>query len=194
MSEQTYTRLSADRYGAERRTRAPATDDQWDRGDTRTSWQINEIHLDERGDILADFPIEEGDSVHLVYAVYSTGDSFGRSESGCMEFFTVHRDLARAEANAEILRAQNSDRVSFGGTFVMEAALTTDAGLLLVTRVPWLGYFESLEEVCVETFVVGPDRESPEEKASRREFDEKMERKRVEALQKKRQRVKTSGA
>lgn len=190
MTEQTFTRLSADRYGDEHTTRSPTTDDRWDRGDTRTAWSIHGVYLDERGDIFADFAISEGDTVHIVYAIYSTGDSFGRNESGCLEFFTVHRDLARAEANADILRAQSSDRTNFGGSYNTGAALMTDNGLRLVTHVPWLGYFESLDEVCVETYVVGPDRETPEEKSSRREFEAEMERKRLERAEKAKKKAK----
>ncbi len=82
-----------------------------------------------------------GDTVYAVIVRYSTGDTFGREEglAICVDVFT---DEAKADALAEVIRDHGSDgefRINHEG---------------VEYYCSWVGYFESLEDVLVETLVV----------------------------------------
>lgn len=74
--------------------------------------------------------LAHGQTVFLVWAKYSTGDSFGH-DGGQYELLEVHTD-----ANTAHLRAEHFSKV-------------TDYS------VPWTGYFEHLDYVTVDSFVLG---------------------------------------
>lgn len=79
-----------------------------------------------------------GDTVYAVIVRYSTGDTFGREEglAICLDVFS---DKERAEELAQA--AQDTD----------EFRMTVND---VEYYVSWVGYFESLEDVSVETLVV----------------------------------------
>jgi len=79
-----------------------------------------------------------GDTVYAVIVRYSTGDTFGR-EDGQTVCLDVFLDKSRAEELAEA--AQRAD----------EFRMTVND---VEYYVGWVGYFESLEDVSVETLVV----------------------------------------
>jgi hypothetical protein len=134
-----------------------SSNDGWDRGDTYTQWTVNGLRLTNReyGDVTADFEVQAGDTVYLVYAIYSTGDSFGHDTNANIEFITVHKDRAIAEANERALNGKTTYLVK-GGNYDWNVNLQTDTGIVFPYHVPWLGYFESLTGVYVESFTVQP--------------------------------------
>jgi hypothetical protein len=136
-------------------TRAPATDDRWDRGDTSTHWVVSGLRLTNRayGDVTADFEVKPGDVLYLVYAIYSTGDSFGRDTNARIEYITVHKDYEIAKANEQVLRGKTSSR-NKRGDYEWSVNLQTDSGIVFPYHVPWLGYFESLSDIYIESYTV----------------------------------------
>lgn len=72
-----------------------------------------------------------GDIVHLVIAVWSTGDSFGHDSGAHSECFGVFKTKEEADKKCK------------------ELELDTKSPL------PWLGYFENLESVETYQFSVG---------------------------------------
>jgi len=116
-------------------TRKPISDDEWDRGTTHTSHSIEGIAIgsDYHGLNLPG-KVNNGDVVWLVYAVYSTGDSFGNDDDAECEFFTVHRDEAVAKYNAKLLSSVNSKSSQYDSTVY----LSLDDGTQLPTRPPWV--------------------------------------------------------
>lgn len=148
-------RLNVITNSYENTTREASTDDRWDRGNTHTSWSVNGLRLvdQEYSDVTADFEVKEGDTVYLVYAIYSTGDSFGHDENSRIEYITVHKDRSIAEANERALNGKTSNQDK-NGKYDWSINLQTDSGIVIPYFVPWLGYFESLSGVHVESFVV----------------------------------------
>lgn len=127
-------------------TRERSSDDDWDRGDTSTDHTVNGVVIGEdHHGISVSGEIKSGDTVWLVYAVWSDGDSFGNEQNARIEFFTAHRYENQATANARIL----CDAEGFG------ADIFLDNGTQFKTSIPWNGYFESLSYVRAEPFVVG---------------------------------------
>lgn len=87
--------------------------------------------------------LKEGDIVYVVYAVYSTGNSFGHQADGSFEFISVHKDETIAHDNARGLKE---------GT---QKFLKQDDGTETpYTWYPWDGYFESLTYIQVESQIL----------------------------------------
>lgn len=127
-------------------------EDSWDASDTSTSWTANGIHLSEKDGhhaLPADFPIVVGDTVFVVYAVYSTGDSFHRGDGAYLEVISFHKNGTLAHKNAANVKARlgNDDKYAMTIEF--------DNGKKVTRHCPWDGYFESLDYVQVDSFTVG---------------------------------------
>jgi hypothetical protein len=113
-------------------TRESDPDDQWDNDSTDGTVTVSACHLVERDEYKAlpcSFPAKPGDTIYLVWAQYSTGDSFG-SYGAQYELCAVFNNPDEAEKEKD--RLENTSDYS----------------------VPWTGYFESLDSLNVESFVV----------------------------------------
>lgn len=109
----------------------PDPKDRWDRASTSTDWSIRGIKYSEKDEYgLLPIEIEYNKPVHVVYAIWSSGDSFGHDERYCCEALSVH--LTRKEAQAEVERLKTITDYS----------------------VPWNGYFESLDELNIVSGVI----------------------------------------
>jgi len=132
--------LQKDSYGEQ--TRNPYVNDegetdQWYRGDTSTSWIFGEVSLTSRNkyeeeSYPPDFDVKAGDTIFLVIAVWSDGDSFGHDSGARSEIFGVYKTFTEArERESELENGSAKD-----------------------PYLPWNGYFESLDYVTVETRMV----------------------------------------
>lgn len=118
--------------------------DSWDRGDTSTTWYVTGVKLvDKVGYKVIAYPgeLKPGDTINLLYAVYSTGDSFGSDEDGSIEFISVHKDAELAFKNKTKLKNDHDTIIHDDGT---EEKI----------YVPWNGYFESLSYLSVDQFIL----------------------------------------
>lgn len=131
-------------------TRERSSNDEWDRDDTRTDHAVLGLEIGEDHHRLSIPDARPGEILHLVYAVYSTGDSFGRDEDHCFEPILVHRDVDLANQNARALAA-----ISQEDGYGTQVQLTMDDGTALPYTLPWLGYFESLSFIEVASFELG---------------------------------------
>lgn len=129
-------------------TREASSDDSWDRGDTSTSWYVQGATMrenDRSSYYSAEYEgdLKPGDIVHLLYVVYSTGDSFGHDHNAQFDFVGVYKNHDVAAANRAELEKFSDRNFSYedGGN---NAKLKTDDGQEYDYYVPWLGYFESL--------------------------------------------------
>lgn len=131
-------------------TRA-ATEDEWDRDDTYTSWTLEDVAVvPESGyfDVISSFEVNPGDTLLVVYAVYSTGDSFGRDDCGAMEVIDVFKSADKA---AECVKAIENSASRYDSKNVSDASWVREDGSdTKLDYVPWNGYFESLEHVRCE--------------------------------------------
>jgi hypothetical protein len=115
-------------------TREGAPDDQWDCDSTDGSVTVTACRVAQQDGynvLQTSDTVAVGGKVWLVWAQYSTGDSFG-SDGGHYELCGVFSNLVSAEA--EVARLQSVDDYS----------------------VPWNGYFENLDFIKAEEFEVLP--------------------------------------
>jgi hypothetical protein len=107
-------------------------DDQYDRDSTDADVTILSASLvdDDKFNVLGtDEECNIGDKIYLVWATYSTGDSFG-SDGGQYELLSVTKDKQTAEEKEAYYG--NIDDFS----------------------VPWIGYFESLEGIHITEMIL----------------------------------------
>lgn len=150
------SRLRVDRDSQVHITRQADPNERWDADDTCTNWNVERLYLisiDGDGDVIADFAVSAGDLLYLVYAVYSTGNSFGSDTNAAIDFISVHRTEEQAKAVQQVLRDKKS-KYDKRGNFDWTALIPLDSGVIFPYHCPWLGYFESLTDVYVKSFVV----------------------------------------
>lgn len=76
--------------------------------------------------------------LYVIYAVWSSGDSFGNADRGSSDIISIHADPERARRNLEILQNAN-------GTVVLEM----DDGSTINYYPSWGGYFEHLDTLAI---------------------------------------------
>lgn len=125
-------------------TREADPDDEWDSDDKCTTWSVHGITLSDNDGskaLPADFSVQAGDTVWVVYAVYSTADTFHHHTGAYLEVLSFHKNESKARRNAQA--AHNTPlKIEFDNEKVLER------------HCPWDGYFESLDYVDVKSFVV----------------------------------------
>lgn len=135
-------------------TRERNSDDEWDRDDTESEHTLHGISIASKSSYnTVTYPgeIKPGDKIYLLYAVYSTGDSFGHDDCHCIEFISVHKDIDIARWNYNKLQVADKDDYS------SQVLLSQDNGQTWKMTPPWCGYFESLDYVRVAGFTVLPE-------------------------------------
>ena len=87
-------------------TRESDPEDRWSSDDTSTSWTVDSITLSDKDGhhaLPADFPVQVGDTVHVVY---STGDSFHQAAGAYLEVISFHKDAEVASRNKAMINAR----------------------------------------------------------------------------------------
>jgi hypothetical protein len=140
-----YLDLDANSYTHE--TTVPDPTDKWDRASTSTSWDVNGLILKEK-DAYKALPcaddVKQGDEFYVVYAVYSTGDSFGHDEGASLEFISYHKNPDLAFENKKAMESHSDGQIQ----------IKLDNGETVQRYCPWDGYFECLDYVQVDKFMV----------------------------------------
>ena len=138
-------------YGGYSRT--PNYDDKWDSGDQYTDHHIRGFRIAKKTDyrdLVASFVPKKNVPYYLLYAVYDTGVSFGRDE-GKIEFFDLYDNLEAAEASSKILEGFTGKHKDNCSASDYSVTIFENDFKPYKTTVPWLGYFETLVGVYVET-------------------------------------------
>lgn len=121
-------------------------DDQWDRDSTRSSYTLTRACISKHGDCPIS-NVNEGDTVHVVWASYVTGDTFGSDSA--IEFLAAFKDVKKAN---QLVRKLNEYAPSdYAG---WEIGIELDEGEIYKLYIPWLGYFEHLEELNITEVTV----------------------------------------
>lgn len=136
-------------------------DDDWDRDNTAEYHHITGVEIvdkKDRWDLCVPFEVDPDRSYYLLYAIYDTGDSFGRDE-GRIELIDLYQDREVAMANAARIdaHARKYDSTRWGSAREemdepYTVKLMNDAGEECQVHTPWNGYFERLsytEVLCV---------------------------------------------
>ena len=135
-------------------TRERNPNDEWDRADTASEHTLHSIAIASKSSYsTVTYPgiIQPGDKVYLLYAVYSTGDSFGHDDARCLELISVHKDLDVARWNHQKVEASQND------DYMTQLVLSQDNGQTWKMNPPWCGYFERLSYARVAGFTVLPE-------------------------------------
>jgi hypothetical protein len=129
-------------------------DDNWSRADTDTSHSIEYIKIvDDKdyNDLVVPFKIDSQKNYFLLSVVYSTGNSFGH-DGGQISFIELYSDLELAEQNRKEIEEHNHN---FSDTYHSskknELKITNQAGKTYQCYCCWIGYFERVEDVRIDT-------------------------------------------
>ena len=148
-------------------------DDRWDGDDTWVDHAIDSISVVETyGDLEVGFDINRDQIYYLLYAIYSTGDSFS-SREGEIEYVGLYQDEDVANENLKRIERHHDthekiNRRSYHLTERQKKEIKrlsknfSEHTIMLVTEdeveyqihVPWHGYFERLTEVTVKRVLV----------------------------------------
>jgi len=125
-------------------------DDEWSRASTHTDHNIQGFTVNSErqyGDVMVPYVPERGIDYYLLYAVYSTGDSFGHDSGGGIEYIGLYtkEELHIAKENERRIEAHDQDQKS-----TLKLLMQNDKDQFDV-YVPWHGYFESLDYVSIAT-------------------------------------------
>lgn len=100
-------------------------------------------------DIVSSLDIAPGTRALVVWAVWSTGDSFGRSSGSGTEAFGIFTDIKTAE---ELQKAMED--YSHGNRKDDIVVTTSDGQVFKLGYMPWFGYFDSLDSVRIDAVSV----------------------------------------
>jgi hypothetical protein len=124
----------------------------YDRGEKYTEHSIRGFRIAKKSDccdVFVNFMPKKNVPYYLLYAIYDTGDSFGR-DCGKIEFFDLYANREPAEASCKILNGFTSNQ-NHNERSDYSVTIFDDKFKPYKTTVPWLGYFETLQNVYVET-------------------------------------------
>lgn len=124
-------------------TRERDPNDEWSGEDTSTDWTFGDVTLRKPKTLGMSFPVEFdvelGDTVYVVVAIWSTGDSFSRDVRGRAEIFGIFDNLKDAFDYQAVLEATEHNEYDH----------SRDSWRTGMISYPWYGYFESLDSVTV---------------------------------------------
>lgn len=95
--------------------------------------------------ITVNFDVSAGDVVFVLSMTYGTGDSFGQS-SGNGEVLWIFKDIALALKTKEAIIANDSYSIT----------VQIEDDTYIDVHNPGHGYFDSVEDVSIEAFIVQP--------------------------------------
>ena len=101
--------------------------------------------VDEYPDITSSLDIKVGDICYVVWAEWSSVDSFGRGDNSSIEALAVFNDLECAKHLAKA--AREAKHYNF--------VLKTKDGQQHDVYCGWVGYFEYLSGIYIETAIMG---------------------------------------
>jgi hypothetical protein len=137
-----YVLLNVDRYTDV--TRFADSEEEWDANDTDTHWAIGDYGKFSKEDrymsSYIDASLKKGDIVYILYAIYSTGDSFHRDIDGELEIILASLDYDYLDFIKHELVKDGNDSIK----------LCLENGEMTTFYKPWSGYFESLSEIDIK--------------------------------------------
>lgn len=111
----------------------------------------------ENPDVVANFSAARGELLYVVWAEWSHGNSFGNAHNGGSEVFGIFRskDAARElKEHLENLDYEEFISFSYNGPWTKDFKTSDDQVFQIPIMPPWVGYFENLEAVHIDSVVV----------------------------------------
>ena len=126
-------------------TESYRSEEEWDSWSSQYSNYFEDVtKTDTYPDITSSLDIKEGEMCFVVWAEWSSGDSFGTAHDGNAEALAIFTDVKSAKEFQE--KVLNSEEYS--------VKFTTPDGQVHNVRCPWTGYFEELTEIHIEQTVL----------------------------------------
>lgn len=143
-------------------------DDAWSRDSTHTDNSLERVWMKDpkktlmkairdeeiECDVVVGAEVVPGDTVYIVWAEYSTGDSFGNDggQYVAIAAFVNENNAKTCAYNAKNLEEKKI--TSYMDTDRYGLSVILDNGIDFKFHVPWIGYFENLENVHVSCMEV----------------------------------------
>lgn len=127
-------------------TREADRNDEWGADDTATSHHIRGFKVTEAKqywDLIVGYDVKPEVAYYLVYVLYSTGDSFSH-HTGRITFIDMYQTIEEAEKAVKVIEKGVNDDDKYSINYIDNSG--NDAKMYC----PWIGYFESLEDVNIE--------------------------------------------
>ena len=129
-----------------------SSDKEYDWWERRCHPEIHGVYLEGSGydyeAFAVDYDVEAGDTVYVLVMVYSAGDSFGTG-TGNHEVLWVFKDK---EVALKVVEYINTSEREGDDRYLL--LITTDTGQTITLSDPSGGYFNSMENLSIESFVV----------------------------------------
>lgn len=101
-------------------------------------------------DVITSFDVKKGDTIFLVSAIYSSGDSFGRS-TGNIEYVGAYQTKEFAEKVRKYI-LHDYERYLGDKSCRQEYKIEVDDEVIYTSA--WIDYFETLNSVEIDKLVV----------------------------------------
>lgn len=113
-------------------------EDEWYRPNSYTDHEITGFKIDSGYfDLATDFVPEYNTPYYLLFAVWSSGDSFGYDSGAYIEYFGLFENEEIAKLNEQRINDKKEN-------------LLTDFGMDIPLHIPWDGYFDGLDYLRIE--------------------------------------------
>lgn len=93
----------------------------------------------------------KGDTLYVIYVVWSSGDSFGSDSKGSYEILCVNNNRDRAYANLAKLNGDHKKQLDYSVSGNQVLLDLDDGTTMKVYTGSWKGYFESLDTLDIAT-------------------------------------------
>lgn len=103
--------------------------------------------------------VKDGDTLWVIIAIYSSGDSFGSSSSGSNDIIAIHKDSEVALRNLKALEGKSRDDQYESSIVNIEL----DDGTKHSYYRPWLGYFESLDSLQIYEMIATTEKDDDDD-------------------------------
>jgi hypothetical protein len=143
-------------------TREADEDDSWDRGNTDTTHYIKGMEIvtapNQSVDLEVPFKIVPDKSYYLIYALYTTGDTFG-SDTGNIEYIGLYKTYKECQVNETRIYAHQrgpdptikvKSKAKKDKYSEYSVELISPSGQPYMVGCPWNGYFNGLESIVIE--------------------------------------------
>ncbi len=103
--------------------------------------------------------VKDGDTLWVIIAIYSSGNSFGFSTSGSDDIISIHKDADVALRNLKALEGKGKGDRYEDDMVVVEL----DDGTTHKYYRPWLGYFESLDSLQIYEMIATVEKDDDDD-------------------------------
>lgn len=107
-------------------------------------------------DVLSPYDIKTGENALVVWVIWDSGDSFGWNSQAYSECVGIFKDYNTAKELANYIQLHYDDHSYYLNLKNYDFDITTsDEQNFKIKLPPWIGYFERLSTVEIDTVIIG---------------------------------------